>query len=276
MLIKLPLSVLILLSLDIYCQNQQIVDRKFDFLPKSPDISSLGKYIEKPISLSNGSANVDIPLYSLSINKTLSIPINITYNSQGVKVSDMASSVGLGWNLSCMSFVTRNIRGKEDNYIDHDFYIQNNTLAKQNLALNNDQYDIYPNAWLDQNVNNVDTEPDEFSVSLFNKNFKFYYDFKNQKFIQTPLSDVKIIPNISPTNGNIIDMKIMDSSGNIYYFGRSYDEDNNVAVVDEMGSIIINTESIFSSGIDPRINTWHLVKIETSDKKNVKFLVLLN
>jgi len=264
----LPLSVLMLISFNAYSQNQQIKDKKFDFIPKSPDVASLGKYIDKPISLSSGSANVNIPLYSLNINDNISIPINLIYNSQGVKVSETVSSVGLGWDLSCLSFVTRNIRGKEDNYIDPDFYNQNNTLAKQNLASN--ATSTYPNAWLDQNSNAVDTEPDEFSVSLFNQSFKFYYDFKTQKFIQTPQSDIKIIPNIS-TNGNIIDMKIVDTSGNTYYFGRSYDEDNNVAVVDELGSININTESAYTSGVQPKINTWHLVKIETSDKKTVKF-----
>ncbi len=69
----LPLSVLMFLSLNAYSQNQQIKDRKFDFIPKSPDVASLGKYIDKPISLSSGSANVNIPLYSLNINSDLSI-----------------------------------------------------------------------------------------------------------------------------------------------------------------------------------------------------------
>ncbi|PIF47748.1 hypothetical protein CLU96_4817 [Chryseobacterium sp. 52] len=258
---------LLLLCNWLYSQNQ-MKDSYLGFTPKTPDISSLGKYIDKPISLSSGSVNVSVPIYTLPINSNISIPINLQYNTQGIKVSEVASSVGQGWNLSPMGTVTRSIRGKRDNYNDSPFYLQSIATAKNSLM--NNSTGVNTDVWLDQNAENVDLEPDEFNVSLFNMNFKFFYDFSSHKFVSTPLNNIKIIPTLN-NYGNIVDFKIIDGSGNTYFFGKSDDNDSRFEVIDEVSSTSISNDSAFSSGTDPQFNTWLLVKITTNDNKTVRF-----
>ena len=81
----------------------------------------------------------------------------------------------------------------------------------------NNSTGTYTDVWLDQNAENVDLEPDEFNVSLFNMNFKFFYDFSTNKFVSTPLNNIKIIPTLN-NYGNIVDFKIIDGSGNTYFW----------------------------------------------------------
>jgi hypothetical protein len=243
-------------------------DTYLGFTPKTPDLSSLGKYIDKPISLSNGSVNVSVPIYTLPINNNLSIPISLQYNTQGIKVSEVASSVGQGWNLSSIGTISRSIRGKRDNYNDSPFYLQSIATAKNSLM--NNSTGTYTDVWLDQNAENVDLEPDEFNVSLFNMNFKFFYDFTSNKFVSTPLNNIKIIPTLN-NYGNIVDFKIIDGSGNTYFFGKSDDNDNRFEVIEETSSTSISNDSAFSSGTDPQFGTWLLVKITTHDNKTVRF-----
>lgn len=251
----------------LYSQNQ-MKDSHLNFIPKSPDVNSLGKYIEKPISLSNGSVNVSVPIYTLPINSNISIPINLQYNTQGIKVSEVSSSVGHGWNLSPIGMVSRNIRGKRDNYNDSSFYLQSIANAKTNLMDSSTSPNT--NAWLEQNVDNVDLEPDEFNVSLFNMSFKFFYDFSTNKFYSTPLNNIKIIPTLN-AYGNIVDFKIIDGAGNTYFFGKSDDNDNRFEVIDEVSNTLVSNDSAFSSGSDPQFNTWLLVKMTTNDNKVVRF-----
>lgn len=264
---KYQIMCLLLFCSWLYSQNQ-MKDTYLGFTPKTPDISSLGKYIDKPISLSNGSVNVSVPIYTLPINNNLSIPISLQYNTQGIKVSEVASSVGQGWNLSSIGTISRSIRGKRDNYNDSAFYLQSIATAKNSLM--NNSTGTYTDVWLDQNAENVDLEPDEFNVSLFNMNFKFFYDFSTNKFVSTPLNNIKIIPTLN-NYGNIVDFKIIDGSGNTYFFGKSDDNDNRFEVIEEVSSVSISNDSAFSSGTDPQFGTWLLVKITTNDNKTVRF-----
>lgn len=95
--------------------NAQIKDYE-KFIPKSPEISTIGKYIDKPISLSSGSVDFQIPIEEIKVDNNISIPIILKYNTEGIKVNDQATSIGLGWSLSTTSFITRNIRSLPDNY----------------------------------------------------------------------------------------------------------------------------------------------------------------
>ncbi|MDR6525266.1 hypothetical protein J2787_000636 [Chryseobacterium rhizosphaerae] len=63
----------------------------------------------------NGTANIYIPLHMIKFNG-LEIPIGIKYNSSGIKVDQLSSEVGLGWNIEAGGSVLKEINGKfEDN-----------------------------------------------------------------------------------------------------------------------------------------------------------------
>ncbi|MCR8667518.1 hypothetical protein NO995_07490 [Aestuariibaculum sp. M13] len=79
----------------------------------SPDITAFTKYNFVPTSNYTGRANINIPFYEIS-SGNIHIPINISYNSSGAKVSDMASNVGLNWSLNAGGAITRIIKGVDD------------------------------------------------------------------------------------------------------------------------------------------------------------------
>jgi len=66
-------------------------------------------------SLHTGAVNSNIPLYNIQ-GDMLNLPISLSYVSNGIKVTEEASRVGLGWKLNAGGRVTRVIRGIEDEH----------------------------------------------------------------------------------------------------------------------------------------------------------------
>lgn len=55
-----------------------------------------------------------VPLYSVKADNGYQVPIQLTYQTRGIKVNDIASSVGLGWNLAAGGAITRVMRDEPD------------------------------------------------------------------------------------------------------------------------------------------------------------------
>ncbi|MEQ9229820.1 MAG: hypothetical protein RIF46_04000, partial [Cyclobacteriaceae bacterium] len=66
-----------------------------------------------PVNAYNGVASVSVPLYTIDAGSG-QIPISLQYNTGGIRVSEEASSVGLGWNLIAGGSITRVMRGESD------------------------------------------------------------------------------------------------------------------------------------------------------------------
>jgi len=79
----------------------------------SPTAASLGALREYSYELLFGTANITIPLYSINVNNN-TLPITLQYTSTGVRVTDNAGWVGLGWSLTSGGVITKTVRGKDD------------------------------------------------------------------------------------------------------------------------------------------------------------------
>ena len=66
-----------------------------EVIPPSPDAANLGKYVEVPVSLYTGRPQMNVPIWTVQ-EGLISIPISIDYGFGGIKVSEIASWVGLG------------------------------------------------------------------------------------------------------------------------------------------------------------------------------------
>ncbi len=96
---------------------------------QSPDAASLGTYGAIPIGYSSGTTSINIPLYTIK-EKELDLDISLSYNSSGIKVNQIASSVGLGWSLNAGGVITRAIQGnKADEEFGYGYLYQNNAVA---------------------------------------------------------------------------------------------------------------------------------------------------
>ena len=102
---------LMLLTLCVYSQEQNGIEQ---FIPsQTPDVAAFSKVNFLPISEYTGKPNISVPLYQIKLG-SMSIPISVTYNYGGIKVDDVASSVGLGWSLNAGGNIVRQINGLHD------------------------------------------------------------------------------------------------------------------------------------------------------------------
>ncbi|TAE36587.1 MAG: RHS repeat protein [Runella slithyformis] len=81
--------------------------------PKNPEAAALGRFGSHPVQLSSGLPSIEIPLYDINVG-SLRLPIALKYHASGIKVGDVASSVGLGWALEAGGRISRSTVGRDD------------------------------------------------------------------------------------------------------------------------------------------------------------------
>ncbi|MFT3793300.1 RHS repeat domain-containing protein [Flavobacterium sp.] len=85
--------------------------------PQSPEATAFQKYGSIPVTLHTGTPNISVPLPSIK-GRELDIPISIGYDATGVKVDQLATFVGLNWNLNFGGRITRIVNGQPDDLVD--------------------------------------------------------------------------------------------------------------------------------------------------------------
>src|SRR6267142_4085948 len=65
-------------------------------VPASPNVAALGKFGDYPVSYFTGVPDISIPIFEVK-SGGLSVPITLSYHASGIKPTDVASWVGLGW-----------------------------------------------------------------------------------------------------------------------------------------------------------------------------------
>src|SRR5687768_14128345 len=97
---KLILPFIFLIPVLAFSQSNISQDVKLpSILPPSPEAASLVKEGQIAVGLHNGAANASIPLYEIKMNG-FSLPIALNYTSNGTKVDEIPSRVGLNWSLT--------------------------------------------------------------------------------------------------------------------------------------------------------------------------------
>jgi hypothetical protein len=134
---KQAYSTLLFCILFILTAHAQEPPKLPEVVPPSPTAFELGKFGELPVGMFNGTPNVSIPLYSYS-TKNMAVPITLSYSNPGIRVAQLSSWVGLGWNLNAGGVITRMSKGIADetyggarNFPDdamNDFINSNNHL----------------------------------------------------------------------------------------------------------------------------------------------------
>ncbi|ANH82641.1 hypothetical protein A8C56_18155 [Niabella ginsenosidivorans] len=209
--------------------------------PKSPNTAAMERFGNYEVDLFRGLPQISIPLFEVK-TKGLSVPISLDYHASGIKVTDVASWSGLGWNLSVAGAVTRTVRGRPDEETTGLFNITNPDPSTLNPSTPNGYY-------LLKNIfeNTRDAEPDIFSFSVPNDNGKFV--FINNQPVFIPYLPYKI----AKATNQPWNFKLTNASGINYYFGGTATE----------GSSTQRGSSSFGS-----INSYLLTKMETPDQKD--------
>jgi len=166
----------------------------------SPEASSLGKYGQIPVNMQLGLPEISIPLYEIK-GQDLSLPISLSYHGGGFQVSEVASSVGLGWTLNGGGVISRFVKGWPDEatqgYYNTMLYYNQN--IKGTVCNSTADANSLPCNWRVAAANGeVDLEPDEFSFNfngysgriIFNEDKQpIFYPFQNLKIEGSILTD---------------------------------------------------------------------------------------
>ncbi|MDC8002501.1 hypothetical protein POV27_00425 [Aureisphaera galaxeae] len=172
--------------------SQEINDVAYikENIPKSPEASSLGNYGEISNNPYNGKVNFSIPFYAITL-EDLTIPIQLTYDSGGIRANSEASWVGMNWSLSANAVITREIYGNDDLnenevinggsseisarvFTDIEVIEPSESSPYVPLADIIRVHTAYGNggSWTAPHLH-PDTQPDIYQVSLFGTDYKF-------------------------------------------------------------------------------------------------------
>ena len=207
----------VLLLTTAYSQTEEPVN--LSVIPPSPNSLSFMKFGDIAISPYSGIPKIDIPLYSYS-GKYINLPISLKYHAGGIRVEEIAPSVGLGWALVTGGSVSRTVRGLADDMATYGYLadgdIQNCSGIFTPFFPESKCYDYYRGA--------IDAEQDIFHVNTGNLSFKFTIAKDGTPEIDPQLK-VKIEKSTGSLGGvnsygNITEWIITDESGVKYTFSK--------------------------------------------------------
>ncbi len=208
--------------------------------PPSPDVANMEKYGTYPVSYSTGLPQISIPLYTIKQND-LEVPITLDYHASGIKITQDAGWIGLGWSLNAGGQISRQVMGnKPDETPTVGYLVRGAPLPSDPIV---DPNTVAGIDYLDQLYRgNYDTEPDIFSYSFPGKSGKFFFDQNNQfKPRVIPYDPIQI--NFNGT------FNVLDERGIAYDFQTIEQTQNN------------SSPTVTSA--------WMLNKITSANKKDV-------
>ncbi len=171
-------------------------------------------------SVSNsGSGNLSTELFSLSAEGQ-SLPVSLSYSLGGVRASEIASHVGLGWNLSIGASLTRIVHGEPDEAPEGYLRESRRTTAMALYVQCQDQVQYACDA-LDQNMQayddalsqGYDLGPDAFKYTVGGISGQFRLDAEGRIRYQ-PVTNVRIT-----YAKDLSWIEITDPDGKIWRFG---------------------------------------------------------
>ncbi|WP_264550624.1 DUF5977 domain-containing protein [Flavobacterium sp. N2038] len=182
-------------------------------VPPPPNSASLGLYGQVPLDQFTGNGIINMPLHTIK-SGNIELPISLSYSSDGVKVDQYESNVGMGWALNAGGVITRQVFDYQDNY--------RGRLQKPNTESSPSEM----LAFLEQASNNpeTDTQPDIYSYNFGGISGKFFLDNNNVPVeieptgirIEITSDFLNIGSGVANPNPEII---ITNTNGIKYFFG---------------------------------------------------------
>lgn len=194
-----------------------------DLIPPSPSSAVYRTYMGSQPSLATGAVNITIPIYDISY-QNFKIPIFLSYQTNGIKVTDDPYPCGYGWNLMPGLRISRTIMGRPDELFK--------MIEKESSELS---FEKLKRCIQDDNLLNLrnelrDTQADLFSVSLPGNSFSFVL---NRNLNSSGITDdnsiltsdnrmtveIETTANDANYNVKIKEIRITDPQGILYHFG---------------------------------------------------------
>jgi YD repeat-containing protein len=222
-----------------------------NFAPKTPEAASFLKYGEYPVNLSTGLPSISIPLYSIDLGD-YKLPISLDYHASGIKVTQEATWVGLGWNLNFGAQIILSVRDGVD---ENNAYID---TIPDDEAISVD-WELHPYSFNSGIISTLNLDEsrvkDVYSFSSPTANGTFYIrNFANNDVVVFP-PDGSFKVELLGGNRSNMGFRVIDSHGNEYLFNNTKE---------------VSARTMSHS--DYYISAWHVDKIKTATNKEINFL----
>ena len=215
---------------DFYNPNEAIAK-----IPQSPEVAAFEKF-SSDINMYTGTPNISVPLYTFS-GKELSLPITLSYDASGIKVDQLATQVGLGWNLNYGGVISRNVNGQPDDYIgvpDKPEFLITESATRSRISavansgfihgehVDNGRAQMARLFYIEYQKNNIDHQADTFSINVNGLSGTIVVDYWDDSgegdyrayFLEDPL--VKVVYEVGYGSGD--GFTVTDASGTVYRF----------------------------------------------------------
>ncbi len=218
-------------------------------IPPSPTAYELGKYGQIPVGYFTGTPNVSVPLFTYKAGK-LSVPISLSYNSNGIKVDQLSSNVGLGWSLNAGGVITRIVKDEPDEESYQYFPEEQMNSIYSPIAM--EYFTIGANE-------GKDTEADVFMYNFMGHSGKFVYD-NDKRIVLMPVKNLIIEP-FSIENSDEFGYRITTPDGIEYEFSEI-----------EKTSSFRHLQGKGRDGNIPLTTAWYLSSITNPTGDQVNFI----
>ncbi|MEL6811878.1 MAG: RHS repeat domain-containing protein [Bacteroidota bacterium] len=220
-------------------------------LPPSPEVAAFVKYGETPVNLYSGTPTISIPIYVLQ-GQEMSLPISLSYDASGIKVDQIATNVGLGWNLNFGGVVSRKVNhlpdqltsGDDYEYPIHSSYFKDwqnyfytgtttqSIVGNHSAAVSGSLIQFYKKYHKGAEIaEEVDTQADMFSFNVNGLSGTIIIDYQKTDTSGNPLAycfenpDIKVAVdatlNSGAVNSEIYSWNITNVDGTQYFFDKA-------------------------------------------------------
>lgn len=237
-------------------------------LPNSPEAEAFTKYGDYSVSMYTGTPNIEVPIYTYE-GIELDLPISLTYDASGIKVNQLATKVGLGWNLNVGGRVSRMMNGNPDDfhtasppYVSFfddvqvqmemlDYLDNNQEFSSHQAALD------YLTFLYDVNRQYKETQPDYFSVNALGFNDLAVIDISSleAKALNNPRIDINY--QLDAGTQSISGWTVTTDDGTVFKFDAA--ELTQVSSSDIQGVIGVNKTYASS---------WLLTSVKSKNRKD--------
>ncbi len=202
----------------------------------APQVGSLGKFGDIPVSPFTGVPDISLPVHTVS-EGPLALPLTLQYHASGIKVAELAGWTGIGWTLQAGGAISRTILGYPDENSPYGYY----TMGADLTGSTQEMIQILEGQALD-------TEPDIFQFSLPGYSGKFYIDQDHQPQL-VPRQDLQI-----SWTGTFDQFVIRTPDGTRYYFGQH-----------PVSGSDATDRTRFQGETFDVVTAWHLVRVSSYD-----------
>ena len=227
------------------------------------DGTLINRFKNIPVNLYMGTPIIGFPIYTLTSAGGASVPIGLSYNASGMKGHDVASWVGMNWqiNFPQLSRIVRGIPDEGRYTLDNSY----NKVARKGFY----QYGLKA----DNDTEN-DSQADIYFLNINGINYKFSFDANKQVHF-FPESDIEIAvqwqerSNVGDVVGTFKNWIVTMPDGTKYTFATTGSETESSFEM-EAGEVTNGSSHFGTSNFykyleaEKTTSAWYLTKIETA------------